>query len=90
MSAARIARRRGCVGALLLQAGLALAAESPVLALREGWIPASVGFAARDEAIPFAPLTEATPVVRRYAVSTSLAFGGNNAAFVAARTGGPR
>ncbi len=58
------------------------------LALREGWISATVGFETRDETIPFAPLTQVTPVVRRYAVSTSLAFGGNNAAVVLARAGG--
>lgn len=58
------------------------------LALREGWIPPSIGFEARDEAIPFAPLTEVTPVVRRHALSTSLAFGGNNAALILARQGG--
>ena len=58
------------------------------LALREGWIPPSVGFEERDEAIPFAPLTEVTPVVRRHALSTSLAFGGNNAALILSRQGG--
>ena len=55
------------------------------LALREGWISPSIGFAERDEAIPFAPLTEVTPVVRRHALSTSLAFGGNNAVVVLER-----
>ena len=55
------------------------------LALREGWIPPSIGFAERDEGIPFAPLTEVTPVVRRHAISTSLAFGGNNAVVVLER-----
>ena len=55
------------------------------LALREGWISPSIGFEERDEAIPFAPLTAVTPVVRRHALSTSLAFGGNNAALVLER-----
>ena len=55
------------------------------LALREGWISPSIGFAERDEAIPFAPLTAVTPVVRRHALSTSLAFGGNNAVVVLER-----
>ena len=59
------------------------------LALREGWIPPSIGFAERDEGIPFAPLTEVTPVVRRHALSTSLAFGGNNAVVVLERRENP-
>ena len=65
-----------------------LEAVFAALALREGWISPSVGFETRDESIPFAPLTEVVPVVRRHALSTSLAFGGNNAAFVLARAGG--
>lgn len=50
--------------------------------LRNGWIPASIGFENRDEAIPITPVTEKTTVDGCYAVSTSLAFGGNNAAIV--------
>lgn len=53
--------------------------------LREGWIPASAGFRNRDEAIPITPVTEKTAIDGRYAVSTSLAFGGNNAAIVIGR-----
>ena len=51
-------------------------------ALREGWIPASPGFLNQDPAIPMAPVRERCPVHGDYAVSTSLAFGGNNAAVV--------
>ncbi|MEN7973800.1 MAG: beta-ketoacyl-[acyl-carrier-protein] synthase family protein, partial [Verrucomicrobiota bacterium] len=50
--------------------------------LREGWIPASAGFQAMDEEIGLVPAIGKTPVSGRYALSTSLAFGGNNAALV--------
>ena len=83
---ARVVSTKGYTGHTLGAAG-GIEAVFTALALREGWIPASIGFATRDEAIPFAPLTVVTQVVRRYAVSTSLAFGGNNAAFVIARSG---
>lgn len=87
--AVRAVSTKGFTGHTLGAAG-GIEAVFTALALREGWISASLGFATRDEEIPFAPLAEVTPVVRRYAVSTSLAFGGNNAAFVLARTGGAR
>ena len=57
------------------------------LGLREGWIPASAGFLNRDEAIPLEPVREKTAVSGRYALSTSLAFGGNNAAILIGRRG---
>ena len=82
----RAVSTKGYTGHTLGAAG-GIEAVFTALALREGWIPASIGFETRDEAIPFAPLTEATPVVGRYAVSTSLAFGGNNAALVMAWQG---
>ena len=50
--------------------------------LRYGWIPASAGFLNRDEAIPLSPVSKKTSVSGRYALSTSLAFGGNNAAIL--------
>jgi 3-oxoacyl-[acyl-carrier-protein] synthase II len=50
--------------------------------LREGWIPASAGFALKDENIPVSPVKMRTEVSGEYALSTSLAFGGNNAAVV--------
>jgi len=56
-------------------------------ALREGWIPASPGFANKDDEIPIAPVTERTGIDTRCAVSTSLAFGGNNSALVIERVG---
>lgn len=50
--------------------------------LREGWIPASGGFEVVDPEIGLIPTTKKTDVCGNYAVSTSLAFGGNNAALV--------
>ncbi len=53
--------------------------------LRAGWIPASAGFQNKDEAIPLSPVRERTTITARFAVSTSLAFGGTNAAIVIGR-----
>jgi 3-oxoacyl-(acyl-carrier-protein) synthase len=53
--------------------------------LRAGWVPASAGFQNRDEAIGISPLRNNTPITGRFALSTSLAFGGNNAAIVIGR-----
>lgn len=50
--------------------------------LRESWIPASGGFEVVDEEIGLTPTTEKTQISGTYALSTSLAFGGNNAALV--------
>ena len=82
--APRVVSTKGYTGHALGAAG-GIEAVFTALALREGWIPPSAGFATRDEAIPFAPLTALTPVVGRHALSTALAFGGNNAALVLSR-----
>ena len=75
---------KGFTGHTLGAAG-GVEAVFTVACLRHGWIPASVGFENRDEAIPIAPVREKTTVNGRYALSTSLAFGGNNAAIVFGR-----
>jgi 3-oxoacyl-(acyl-carrier-protein) synthase len=54
-------------------------------ALLEGWIPASAGFEHQDEEIPITPVRKKTSIQGSFAVSTSLAFGGNNAAIVIGR-----
>ena len=72
---------KGYTGHTLGAAG-GLEAVFTAAALREGWVPASIGFKNRDESIPIIPLKEKTDIKSRYAVSTSLAFGGNNAALV--------
>jgi len=50
--------------------------------LVEGWIPPSVGFSDFDEEIGIAPVSKITQIERKYAISTSLAFGGNNSALL--------
>lgn len=72
---------KGYTGHTLGAAG-GIEAVLAAAALRAGWIPASAGYCQRDEAIPLIPVGERTPIVGNYAVSTSLAFGGNNAALV--------
>ncbi len=78
---------KGYTGHTLAAAG-GLEAVFIAAGLREGWIPASAGFQNRDEAIPMTPVTEKTAISGRYAVSTSMAFGGNNAAIVIGRGAG--
>jgi len=75
---------KGFTGHTLGAAG-GLEAVFTAAGLREGWIPASAGFQNKDEAIPITPVREKTAISGRYAVSTSLAFGGNNAALVIGR-----
>lgn len=55
------------------------------LALINGWLPASPGFKTKDDDIPVQPLSAKTEIRGNYAVSTSLAFGGNNSALVIRR-----
>jgi len=77
---------KGFTGHTLGAAG-GLEAAFTAAGLREGWVPASAGFSIRDEAIPIAPVSKKTEVHGRFALSTSLAFGGNNAALVFGREG---
>jgi 3-oxoacyl-(acyl-carrier-protein) synthase len=81
---ARFISTKGFTGHTLGAAG-GLEAVFSVLGLREGWIPASPGFNDFDPDIGCSPLGIKTEVSKKYAVSTSLAFGGNNSALVIAR-----
>ncbi len=72
---------KGFTGHTLGAAG-GLEAVFTAAGLFEGWIPASIGFQNKDTEIPITPLMEKTVINGSYAVSTSLAFGGNNAALV--------
>jgi 3-oxoacyl-(acyl-carrier-protein) synthase len=72
---------KGYTGHTLGAAG-ALEAIFTGLALRHGWVPANIGFEDLDEEIGQAPVTALTPVSGKCAMSTSLAFGGNNAAVI--------
>ena len=75
---------KGFIGHTLGAAG-GLEAAFTAAALREGWIPGSAGFVQEDDEIHLSPVRETTPITGCFAVSTSLAFGGNNAAVVISR-----
>ena len=72
---------KGFTGHTLGAAG-ALEAIFTALALRHGWIPSNIGFEELDEDIGLAPVAAKTFVSGSSALSTSLAFGGNNAAVI--------
>lgn len=76
---------KGFTGHTLGAAG-AVEAVFTALALREGWIPASPGFENQDPEIPLGAVRKETAISGGYALSTSLAFGGNNAAVVIGRS----
>jgi 3-oxoacyl-[acyl-carrier-protein] synthase II len=76
---------KGFTGHTLGAAG-GLEAVFTGLALRDGWIPASSGFIDLDPEIGIAPVNQKTQIKGRYAISTSLAFGGNNSALVISRS----
>ena len=77
----KVLSTKGFTGHTLGAAG-GIEAVFAAAALREGWLPASPGFLNQDPAIPLAPLGEPCNIQGDYAVSTSLAFGGNNSAVV--------
>lgn len=75
---------KGFTGHTLGAAG-GLEAVFTCLGLRDGWIPASPGFLNLDCEIGIAPVSQKTKINGNYAISTSLAFGGNNSALVVSR-----
>ena len=75
---------KGGTGHTLGAAG-ALVAVLTIAALRCGTVPASLGFSAVDPEIGFAPTQSALSVSLPFALSTSLGFGGGNAALVLGR-----
>ncbi|MCX5694856.1 MAG: beta-ketoacyl-[acyl-carrier-protein] synthase family protein [Candidatus Omnitrophica bacterium] len=76
---------KGFTGHTLGAAG-GLEAVFTCLALRDGWIPASSGFQNLDPEIGVAPVNQKTQISGDFAISTSLAFGGNNSALVIFRS----
>lgn len=72
---------KGHTGHTLGAAG-GLEAAFTAAALAQGWIPASAGFENQDDEIPLAPVSQKTAIRQTAALSTSLAFGGNNSAVV--------
>jgi 3-oxoacyl-[acyl-carrier-protein] synthase II len=80
----RFLSTKGFTGHTLGAAG-ALEAVFTAAALLHGWLPASAGFEEADPEIGVTPLRALTPVDGPFALSTSLAFGGMNAALVFGR-----
>lgn len=75
---------KGFTGHTLGAAG-GIEAVFTVAGLREGWIPGNAGFKASDDEIGVAPVPEKTSIHGPYALSVSLAFGGNNTVLVFGR-----
>jgi 3-oxoacyl-(acyl-carrier-protein) synthase len=82
----RFLSTKGYTGHTLGAAG-GLEAAFTVLGLGEGWLPASMGFQNPADDIPVAPIGQRTTIGGEYAMSTSLAFGGNNSALLIRRIG---
>lgn len=76
---------KGYTGHTLGAAG-GLEAVFTLLGLRQGWIPRSAGFENQADDILAAPVRERTTITGDCAMSTSLAFGGNNAALIIRRS----
>ena len=72
---------KGFTGHTLGAAG-GLEAVFSSIALQQGWIAGSSGFKNMDKEIGISPVYEKMDISQNYALSTSLAFGGNNAALV--------
>ena len=78
---------KGYTGHTLGAAG-GLEAIFSIFALENGWLPESAGFENADPAIPMTPVKELTEVDGRFALSTSLGFGGCDAALVIEKING--
>ena len=72
---------KGYTGHTLGAAG-AIDAVLTVLSLIKQWIPRNAGFAIEDHEIGLSPVSSPMDVKAEYALSTSLAFGGNNSALI--------
>ena len=72
---------KGCFGHSLAAAG-AIEAVVAALCIREGFMPANVGWRQRDEAIGFSPLDAPRSHPVKKVLSNSFGFGGNNAVLV--------
>jgi 3-oxoacyl-(acyl-carrier-protein) synthase len=80
-SGVKMASTKGYTGHTLGAAG-GIEAVFTAAGLREGWIPGNAGFRTFDDDIGIAPVQEKMIITGSHALSTSLAFGGNNAALV--------
>ena len=81
----KVLSTKGYTGHTLGAAG-GIEAVFSAAGLRERWIPGSAGFQTVDKEIGLVPTMGKTEITGRYALSTSLAFGGNNACVVIGRT----
>ena len=72
---------KGYTGHTLGAAG-SIDAVLTVLSLKEQWIPKNAGFSMEDPDIGFSPVSKSTNYKANYALSTSLAFGGQNSAII--------
>jgi 3-oxoacyl-(acyl-carrier-protein) synthase len=80
----KVLSTKGYTGHTLGAAG-GIEAVFTAAGLSKGWIPGSAGFQTLDEEIGLFPTHGKTEISGRYALSTSLAFGGNNAALIIGR-----
>ena len=72
---------KGCFGHSLAASGV-IEAVVAALCIREGFLPANVGWRHRDEAIGFCPLEAPRSQAVGKVLSNSFGFGGNNAVLV--------
>jgi 3-oxoacyl-(acyl-carrier-protein) synthase len=77
----KVLSTKGYTGHTLGAAG-GIEAVFTAAGLSIGWIPGSAGFQTLDMEIGLVPTLGRTEISGRYALSTSLAFGGNNAALI--------
>lgn len=77
---------KGLTGHTLGAAG-GIEAVLTVIGLANGWVPQNAGFEEQDPEIPITPTRELTTFGGDCALSTSLAFGGSNAALVFKKVG---
>jgi 3-oxoacyl-(acyl-carrier-protein) synthase len=77
----KVLSTKGYTGHTLGAAG-GIEAVFTAAGLSRGWIPGSAGFQTLDSEIGLFPTLGKTEISGRYALSTSLAFGGNNAALI--------
>lgn len=79
---------KGYVGHTLGASG-AIEAAFTLASLNMGYIPASIGFSEPDPELNVVPVNRQTPVHGTYALSQTLAFGGNNSVIIL-KAGGSR
>ena len=80
----KVLSTKGFTGHTLGAAG-AIDSVLTLLSLHKQWLPENAGFSEEDPEIGFSPVKESTNFKAEYALSTSLAFGGVNAAVIFGR-----